>query len=483
MIRMLRKISSTRMNDPMKHFTTLFIALFFTTSFLFLGSVNANSTAKQYGPVKAGQTLWGIAYKTRPKGITRLEMMDALHKLNPSSFDKGNINRLKKGAMLTLPTKEIISQLLTGGEVEIAAVEDDNNKDLKTLRTELKNVKAALAKSKQALQGLNDQSKQFKQAEQRVKSLIKDNESLRSNTNTVSKTAKVELATVAKKYATAQAQITQLEVEKKELQELAKQTPKAGKASANDSATNKEAVAKLTAISADLVESKKLIKELAQKNKALQENSLDPKLLKDTKQELASTAEELDALKIQNQLLREQAANADVTDQERKDNNRKFSETIAALNSDIGQLRTRIKELEELEKMKDNHITELQKSLDHATVVIKEQAEVNKKMYARLNDMEKADEAKQQEQDDKAAAAITNTNPSNPTPPAELSGESAAIVNFADKPGASSMAIADSMKHISPKFWLMITLAGLLFVLALLWRVVAGKDEPEEVAA
>ncbi len=477
MIRMLRKISSTRMNDPMKHF----IILFFTASFLFLGSVNANSTAKKYGPVKSGQTLWGIAYKTRPKGITRLEMMDALHKLNPSSFNKGNINRLKKGAMLTLPTsKEMISQLLSDGEVDITAVEDDNNKDLKTLQTELKSVKAELAKSKQALLGLNDQSKQFKQTQKRVKALIKDNESLRSNTNTVSKTVKMELATIAKKYAKAQTQIEQLEVEKKQLQALAKQ---AGKASASEPAGNKEAVAKLAAISADLVTSKNLIKELAEKNKALQENSLDPKLLKDTKQELANTTEELDALKIQNQLLREQAANADVSDQDRKDNNHKFSETIAALNSDIGQLRTRIKELEELEKMKDNHITELQKSLDHATVVIKEQAEVNKKMYARLNDMEKADEAKQQEQDEQAAAAITGTNPPNPTPPAELSGESPAIVNFADKPEASSMAITDSLKHISPKFWLMLTLAGLLFVLALLWRVIAGKDEPEEAAA
>ena len=148
MINILRSLKLAKTNQPMKQF----LLFFFTASFLFLSSVNADNTkipAKKYGPVKSGQTLWGIAYKTRPKGISRLEMMDALHKLNPSAFDKGNINRLKKGAMLTLPlNKEMVIKVLTGDEVQIATEEDDSNKDIDTLRTELRSVKEQLAKSK-----------------------------------------------------------------------------------------------------------------------------------------------------------------------------------------------------------------------------------------------------------------------------------------------------------------------------------------------
>jgi chromosome segregation ATPase len=372
--------------------------------------------------------------------------------------------------MLILPgSREMVSKLLAGDHVDIAIEEDDGNKNLDTLRSELSNVKAELAKSKEALEGLKAQSELLEQTKLSLEALTKENTELKNNFKAIPEGVKEELASVTKKYTEAQATIKLLEEEKAELIKSSKQA---------NQGDNKETDKKLAEISAELKESQELVKVLAEKNKTLQSESLDPKLLEKSQQQLASTHEELEALKVQNQLLREQATNADISEQERRDSNHQFSETIAALNSDIGQLRTRIKELEELEKMKDNHIDELQKSLDHATVVIKEQAEVNKKMYARLNAMEKADKEKEakQKEDDKAAAVTS----SNQTPPAD-SGNNPAIVNFADKPGTSStsLAVSETMKHISPKFWLMLTLAGLLFVLALLWRMVSGKDEPE----
>lgn len=449
----------------MNKFITHFFLFFFTTSFLLFDSVSAEVASKKYGPVKPGQTLWGIAYKTRPKGITRLEMMDALHVLNPSSFQRGNINLLKKGVFLVLPTsKEMVSKLLAGDKIEVAVSTDDSNKDLDTLKKELNQVKAKLAKSKQELEGLQTQSNDLQdQAKQAIAVLVKENSELKTSTNVIP----IE---VKEKLDHAQAKIDQLEEDKIELLKLSK------KATDN----NNDFEEKLANVSAELVRSQTLVKTLADKNKTLQMASLDPKLLEASKQKLDTTHKELKALKMQNQLLREQATSADISEQERKENNHKFSETIAALNSDIGMLRTRIKELEELEKMKDNHIGELQKSLDHATVVIKEQAEVNKKMYARLNAMEKSDKEKgtQHEDDENTAAAVTNSNPPSP-PPTSSGGNNPAIVNFADKPGTSStsLAVSETMKHISPKFWLMLTLAGLLFVLALLWRLVSGKDE------
>ncbi len=449
-----------------------FLILLTTTCLLLLGSVNAAPDTKKYGPVKSGQTLWAIAYKTRPRGISRLHMMRAIHKLNPSAFEKGNINLLKKGAILHLPTsRKMVRQVLAGNTSPVAATEDDRNKNLETLRSELATVKEELVQSKQTLQALHKESEKLQEAQQLVESLKKENEELKHTASQLS-TETSKLAVITQQLEEAQAHIKTLEAEKTTLQERVRQ----------NIPEDQEATLKaLASVTEELAKSQQLVKTLAEKNKQLQLESIDPKLLADTRQELATTREQLEAIKVQNQLLREQTASADVSEQERKENNRKFTDTIAALNSDIGQLRSRIKELEELEKMKDNHIAELQKSLDHATAVIKEQAEVNKKMYARLNALEKADKEKEQEKDqDSAAAAISNSAPSDPSPPSGKVAESPTIVNFADKPGTNNaLAVSESLKHISPKFWLMLTLAGLLFVLALLWRVISGKDESE----
>ncbi len=467
-----------------------FLLLIITSSFLFLGAVNAAPEAKKYGPIKAGQTLWGIAYKTRPKGVSRLQMMNALHKANPKAFEKGNINLLKKGATLYLPTnKDTVVKILSGSEVHVVESTNEANKNLDTLRSELTGVKEELARSKEALKGLNQHSDDLKEAQERVAVLATENAALKrtkgsSGSSKEADKVKAELTTLNEQFKKAQTQIESLEKEKKSLQSTIQK---------GTVASQQESQKALSVVTSELVKAKELIKTLAEKNKALQTDSLDPKLLADTKKDLATTHEELEALKVQNQLLRDQAINADVSQEQRNENNKKFSDTIAALNSDIGVLRSRIKELEELEKMKDTHITKLQKSLDHATTVIKEQAEVNKKMYARLTKMEKKDAEEAAEEDNQAAAAaVTNDNPSGPTPPAEQSGDSAAsqaassnspanIVNFADKSAASptTLAVTETLKDISPKFWLMLTLAGLLFVFALLWRVIAGKDELE----
>ncbi len=58
-----------------------------------------------YGPVAAGETLWEVALKTRPSSDTNLNrMMVALLRLNPDAFYENNINALKKGAILRVPT-------------------------------------------------------------------------------------------------------------------------------------------------------------------------------------------------------------------------------------------------------------------------------------------------------------------------------------------------------------------------------------------
>ncbi|KRE94986.1 fimbrial protein FimV [Frateuria sp. Soil773] len=60
----------------------------------------------KYGPVERGQTLSGIARLTAPAGTDVNQMMLALKQANPDAFYRDNINALKSGAVLRVPTSQ-----------------------------------------------------------------------------------------------------------------------------------------------------------------------------------------------------------------------------------------------------------------------------------------------------------------------------------------------------------------------------------------
>jgi len=64
-----------------------------------------------YGPVRRGETLWPIAQKLKPSGITTRQMAMALLRANPHAFIDGNINRLRTGVNLQIPQRSFIEQL------------------------------------------------------------------------------------------------------------------------------------------------------------------------------------------------------------------------------------------------------------------------------------------------------------------------------------------------------------------------------------
>ncbi|WP_053980463.1 FimV/HubP family polar landmark protein [Marinagarivorans algicola] len=58
-----------------------------------------------YGPVSSTDTLWSIAERVRPdSGVSVQQTMLAIQRLNPNAFINNNINLLKKGAVLRLPS-------------------------------------------------------------------------------------------------------------------------------------------------------------------------------------------------------------------------------------------------------------------------------------------------------------------------------------------------------------------------------------------
>jgi len=343
-------IISSIINKNMK--SILYILV--TSSLLFFSAAYSSSTSTHYGPVRSGETLWYIAYKHKPAGVTRWEMMRAIHRHNRASFNKGNINLLQKGSMLILPkSKAEVAQFIRG--TVNSAIATGAPTDLKKANAELRILRDELSQSRSALDALRK--------EQKIVVLEQENVAIRQNKQGVD----VDNA---------------------------------------------------------------LARKVAELEKAHNEVAL---------------------LKKQNDLLKEQAVTGDFRAKNTKEKDRVVSETIAALNADIGQLRSRIKELEDLEKLKDAHIVELKKTLKHATRVIKDQDLLNRKMHAQLESM----------------------NAANP-----LTGQQQAafLAPKENKQAGVAPPLSDMMKSISPKFWLLLTLGGLLLVLTFLWRSLSQRN-------
>ena len=59
--------------------------------------------------VANGDTLWGIARRSRPEGASIHQAMVAIHTMNPRAFARGDINMLKLGEVLRLPASHEIT--------------------------------------------------------------------------------------------------------------------------------------------------------------------------------------------------------------------------------------------------------------------------------------------------------------------------------------------------------------------------------------
>ncbi len=67
-----------------------------------------------YGPIGQGETLWEIAVATRPAGVNDMnQFMVALLRMNPDAFYEQNINALKRGAILRIPSSDEVNAIST----------------------------------------------------------------------------------------------------------------------------------------------------------------------------------------------------------------------------------------------------------------------------------------------------------------------------------------------------------------------------------
>ena len=77
----------------------------------------------EYGPVASGETLWAIASNwSRGTGLEMNKVMIAIQRENPNAFLNGNINLLKRGAILRMPRVGDVESMSTAAAIsEVSA--------------------------------------------------------------------------------------------------------------------------------------------------------------------------------------------------------------------------------------------------------------------------------------------------------------------------------------------------------------------------
>lgn len=155
------------------------------------------SYAAEYGPVAVKETLWSIASRHRPSNaVTTQQVMLAIRRANPDAFQANNINALKAGAILRLPSINEIrlmgtSQALIAAKIENSAWHSKQQTVQTQTSTTPKLTTATVSTSyKQHYQAsqreLAKLQKQLKREKQRVKVLKADIKVLKfSETQTV----------------------------------------------------------------------------------------------------------------------------------------------------------------------------------------------------------------------------------------------------------------------------------------------------------
>lgn len=71
-----------------------------------------------YGPVHRADTLWSLAGRYRPEGVSVQRMMLAMLAVNPHAFSIANVNALREGAVLEIPSSERIGPDERGSAIQ-----------------------------------------------------------------------------------------------------------------------------------------------------------------------------------------------------------------------------------------------------------------------------------------------------------------------------------------------------------------------------
>ena len=89
-------------------------------------TVETTAGSDTYGPVQKGETLRKIAEQVKPSTVSMEQMLVALYRENKSAFAGSNMNRLKTGQILKVPTPEQVVEAKDANHEIHAQVQDWN---------------------------------------------------------------------------------------------------------------------------------------------------------------------------------------------------------------------------------------------------------------------------------------------------------------------------------------------------------------------
>ncbi|OZB10762.1 MAG: hypothetical protein B7X58_12755, partial [Marinobacter sp. 34-60-7] len=95
-------------------------------------SLSQGYQADTFGPTGPSDTLWTIAQQVRPdRSVSMQQVMLAIQDQNPNAFIAGNINRLKRGEVLRVPS---LKQMRTRSQAEASRIVAQQNEAFQSLR-------------------------------------------------------------------------------------------------------------------------------------------------------------------------------------------------------------------------------------------------------------------------------------------------------------------------------------------------------------
>jgi FimV-like protein len=96
---------------PTKSFDGLQVAQSTSSELSSAGSSSNTSSQSLYGPVRRNDNLWQISKRYRSKGVTMSQVMMSIYQNNRPAFEGNNINRLRAGVRLNIPSTTRISAI------------------------------------------------------------------------------------------------------------------------------------------------------------------------------------------------------------------------------------------------------------------------------------------------------------------------------------------------------------------------------------
>ncbi|MFY8349021.1 FimV/HubP family polar landmark protein [Pseudoalteromonas sp. SSM20] len=173
-------------------------------------NVDVGEQGKRYGPVRDTDTLWRIATKLRPdNSVTIYQVMQAIYQKNPDSFLDNNINHLRTGSYLRMPSMREIRSInagfaqerselddklwdkkvkgeMTQAEIDVVAkqAEQAKKQDVIVAKKELsEEIQQAKQAQTEKLEQLKDE---FKSSVNNVEAILTENENLKKQVSSLS---------------------------------------------------------------------------------------------------------------------------------------------------------------------------------------------------------------------------------------------------------------------------------------------------------